>query len=550
MSTFASASSSAVRAAVARCVASAHVKPAGVRLAYGTAGFRTAAERLPFAMLRMGVLAALRAKAVRAPVGAVVTASHNPEVDNGIKLVDSDGGFLPNEWERYASELVTVDTAEEVADIAVRICATHEIDADAPVTLVIGMDTRGSSPLLVDAVKTGACAFANVQIVDLGLATTPHVHWLVQAGTYNDAASYFEHMAGSFKSCLQALSPASAPSAGRVIVDCANGVGRMAIEAMQPLLAGVLELDARNLHGQVNAECGAEHVQKLQCPPANMGAQDVPAMQACASFDGDADRIVLFYFDRSGTFHLLDGDKIACLLAGFVTKLLGTLGIDGVSCGVVQTAYANGRSTMHLERKLAAHTMCVPTGVKHLHHASQTSFEVAVYFEANGHGTVLFNRGFHERIAAAKPDMTPEQLSALDTLMAFVKVANQAVGDALSDLLMVLCALRGSGWSIEEWDAIYADLPSKQVAVRVAEPLRASIVTTNAERQTTAPEGLQAEIDAAVRAAGDDARAFVRPSGTEPVVRIYAEAATRDATDALAAQIQAVLETRSTLAQA
>lgn len=33
----------------------------------------------------------------------------------------------------------------------------------------------------------------------------------------------------------------------------------------------------------------------------------------------------------------------------------------------------------------------VPTGVKHLHHKAK-EFEIGVYFEANGHGTVLFNK--------------------------------------------------------------------------------------------------------------------------------------------------------------
>jgi len=52
------------------------------------------------------------------------------------------------------------------------------------------------------------------------------------------------------------------------------------------------------------------------------------------------------------------------------------------------------------------------------------------------------------------------------------------------------------------------------------------------------PEGLQAEIDALVRL-HPQGRAFVRPSGTEDVVRVYAEAASLEATLALA---QAVVD--------
>ncbi len=40
---------------------------------------------------------------------------------------------------------------------------------------------------------------------------------------------------------------------------------------------------------------------------------------------------------------------------------------------------------------------CVPTGVKHLHHAA-LAFDVGVYFEANGHGTVVFAQEAERRI--------------------------------------------------------------------------------------------------------------------------------------------------------
>lgn len=59
------------------------------------------------------------------------------------------------------------------------------------------------------------------------------------------------------------------------------------------------------------------------------------------------------------------------------------------------------------------------------------------------------------------------------------------------------------------------------------------MTVTNAERTCTGPVGLQAAVDAEV-AKYPQARSFVRPSGTEDVVRVYAEAETRGATDALA----------------
>ena len=63
---------------------------------------------------------------------------------------------------------------------------------------------------------------------------------------------------------------------------------------------------------------------------------------------------------------------------------------------MVQTAYANGSSTSYLRTK-GIPVVCVPTGVKHLHKKAE-DFDVGVYFEANGHGTVLFSDSAMEMI--------------------------------------------------------------------------------------------------------------------------------------------------------
>ena len=45
-------------------------------------------------------------------------------------------------------------------------------------------------------------------------------------------------------------------------------------------------------------------------------------------------------------------------------------------------------------------------------------------------------------------------------------MVNQAVGDALSGLLLVEAALRRRGWGLAEWGALYGDLPSRQLKAR------------------------------------------------------------------------------------
>lgn len=72
------------------------------------------------------------------------------------------------------------------------------------------------------------------------------------------------------------------------------------------------------------------------------------------SFDGDADRVIYFYYDENKRFRMLDGDKIAVLFALHLGDLLKQSGIPDLKLGLVQTAYANGSSTKYIENDLVS----------------------------------------------------------------------------------------------------------------------------------------------------------------------------------------------------
>jgi phosphoacetylglucosamine mutase len=174
----------------------------------------------------------------------------------------------------------------------------------------------------------------------------------------------------------------------------------------------------------------------------------------------------------------------------------------------------------------------VPTGVKHLHHAAE-HFDVGVYFEANGHGTVLFSQDTQDRLASYQPS-TPAQSTALGHLINLTQLINQTVGDALSDVLLVEVVLAHKSYTGLEWDSLYADLPNRLVKVVVQD--RNAFKTKDAERRLISPPGLQLKIDDLVRRY-EGGRSFVRPSGTEDVVRIYAEAVLRTQADGVVSLI-------------
>jgi phosphoacetylglucosamine mutase len=339
---------------------------------------------------------------------------------------------------------------------------------------------------------------------------------------------------------------------------------------------------------RLNERCGSEFVQKQQSMCTwythpfcinDLEEECTAPLQTqnfsyCASLDGDGDRIVFFgcrlqtsSSSNKSEIFLLDGDHISCLICQFIKeevrvlqKYLRHVCDDSddwtVTIGVVQTAYANGASTayLHSQQILAVQAK---TGVKYVHAAAHDNFDIGVYFESNGHGTVLFNTKFYRFLSFIEQSLlTPDWIRILESdsglsadrvvcayqrCKALPCLVNQAVGDAISDLLLIDAILYLKNWTLFDWySSLYTNLPSRQLKVKVKD--RSIIKTNENETECLVPAMVQPALNKLMEENAPDGRVFIRPSGTEDVVRIYAEASTPEAAQDLAQQAVEIVQ--------
>ena len=150
------------------------------------------------------------------------------------------------------------------------------------------------------------------------------------------------------------LRKAGRPKITPLVIDCANGVGAPIAAKLSKYLGESIPLILENTSittpGALNNACGADFVKTMQKLPPSLVEVLKPGQRAC-SLDGDADRLMYYYLDDRGYFSMLDGDKIAALVAAFIVDLVKLAGLEpAIKVGVVQTAYANGASTRYLAK--------------------------------------------------------------------------------------------------------------------------------------------------------------------------------------------------------
>ncbi len=341
---------------------------------------------------------AMLTRSMRADLGVMISASHNPFDDNGIKLFGPDGYKLSDEVEHSIEQLID-------ADITKRLAKGREL----------GRAKR------IDGVHDRYIEFAK--------RTLPR------------------------NLSLEGL---------RVVIDCANGAGyRVAPDALWELGADVIPIGVEPDGFNINRECGSTAPDAL-CRKVREMRADIGI-----ALDGDADRVVIV--DEQG--HIVDGDQLLAVIAeswrddGLLTKH-----------GVVATVMSNLALERHLQ-SLKLSMVRTPVGDRYvLECMREQGYNIGG--EPSGH--IILS------------DYT-------------------TTGDGFVAALQVLAVVKKQDKPVSQVCHRFAALPQvlKNVRYRGGKPLENSKVRTVIE-------------DAEQRLNGHG-RLVIRPSGTEPVIRVMGE---------------------------
>lgn len=346
---------------------------------------------------------AMLTRSMRADLGVMISASHNPYEDNGIKLFGPDGYKLNDEVEAEITQLIDSDLGKQLSPSA-----------------MLGRAKRIDS--------------AHARYIEFAKRTLPR-----NLG-------------------LDGL---------RIVLDCANGAAyKVAPEALWELGAEVItigdEPDGFNINKDVGSTKPTALSQKVRELRADLGI----------ALDGDADRVLIV--DEQG--QIVDGDQLMGVIARSWQE-------DGrlSAPGIVATVMSN----LGLERYLAG------LGLSMARTAVGDRY-VLEHMRANG-----FNLGGEQSGHIILSDYG-------------------TTGDGLVAALQLLAVVKRQEKPVSEVCHCFEPLPQilKNVRYKQGRPLEEKPVVS--------------AIKAAEQLLGESGRLVIRPSGTEPVIRVMAEGDDRD----------------------
>ena len=333
---------------------------------------------------------------MRADFGVMISASHNPHQDNGIKLFGPDGAKLADKIELEISELMQGSIA------------------------LAEPDKLGRAQRII-----------------------------------NSAQRYMEAAKATFDTSL---------SLGglHLVVDCAHGAAyRTAPETLVELGADILPMGVAPDGLNINLECGATAPEGMARAVREAGAD----IGIC--LDGDADRLILA--DEKG--RICDGDQI---LAALAIEMKENGRLKGPVIGTVM-------SNLGLERFLA---------------------DAGIDFQRAAVG---------DRYIAAQMRETGSQLGGEPSGHILLPELTRT-GDGLIAALQVLAILARSGKKASEILSSFTPVPQKLVNLR------------DMDKAVLSHPDIKAEMQAVTDELGDEGRILLRPSGTEPLIRVMVEA--------------------------
>jgi phosphoglucosamine mutase len=397
--------------AVSLARAAARLVPSGGRVIIGrdsrlsgpmieaslAAGFASAGIDVELAGLIPTPAISFLIKDERAQLGAVVSASHNPPEDNGIKLFARSGRKLSVD-----DELAVEEALDGPLPPAPRVGSIRRIEAAA---------TRYAAFL------TGAIESDDVDLSGLS-----------------------------------------------IVVDCAHGAtGPIAPHVLRHLGARVVELNAEPNGARINVDCGSTHLETVRAAVRRYEAD------LGIAFDGDGDRVLLV----SSSGRTINGDQVIGIAALHWSRRGGL-----IPPRVVGTVLGN----LGLERLLAAEgieMIRTPVGDRYVAEA-MVEHGARIGGEPSGH--VIF------------ADHAPTG----DGILTAVKLLE--IGHETGKTLEALAD------EIPLYPQVYRNIPCRDPATVLG---RADLTAILADERASL---------------GDRGRLIVRPSGTQPLIRVFVEA--------------------------